>query len=162
MLCSVAGSKCLLWVIYTWSKAEVQKETQSCKDLGYFCKRREGSKHMNSSFPQPLELQLDQLLFQKHDWAGINSRLCSKSAGENNQSGIRKRASSEDTTCNTLGWWVGVCWLGNSHYLCWEGEQFLLKLPCFCCIYDNAAKTRLQYESQNLEICQLFKSYLIP
>lgn len=86
---------------------------------------------MNSSYPQPVEVQLDQLLlFQKHNWAGVNSWLCSKSRlGRTNQSGIRERASSEDTICNTLAWWVGVLWLGNSCYLCWEGQQFLLKLP---------------------------------
>lgn len=51
--------------------------------------------------------------------------------GRTNQSGIRERASSEDTICNTLRWWVGVLWLGNSRYLCWEEKQFLLKLSCY-------------------------------
>lgn len=130
MLCSITGSKCLLWLIYTWSKAEVHNETQSCKDLGYFCKGREGSKHMNSSYPQPLEVQLDQLLlFQKHDWAGVNSRLCSKkSAGENKPKWYQGKGQFWGYHMQYFRM-VRVLWLGNSHYLCWEGQQFLLKLP---------------------------------
>lgn len=63
--------------------------------------------------------------------ASIAGCALSSQLGRTNQKGVRERASSEDTTCNTLRWRAGVLWLGNSRYLCWEEQQFLLKIPCY-------------------------------
>lgn len=76
MLCSIAGSKCLLWVIYTRSKAEVYAMKLKGKPAprrSWVISIREQKPASTFSYSQLPEVQLDQLrLFQTCD---IRKRL---------------------------------------------------------------------------------------